>query len=198
MHTPSLSHYVSCLEKGDIEGVGRIMLDSAEKLTRLGADLLICPDNTIHQAFDYVTTQSTAKWLHIAEAVADQAKARGYRHAAILGTKWLMRSQVYPEKLEAVGIEWQCPTEPERDGLDRIIMDELVYGEFRSDSIAFFQNVIGRMKTQSGCDTVILGCTEIPLIIDDKNSPLPTLDSTRLLARAALNDAIIGLRGHGS
>ena len=77
----------------------------------------------------------------------------------------------------------------ERDEINRIIMDELVCGVFKPEAIAYLQRVIGRMRTQ-GCDAVVLGCTEIPLIIDDANSALPTLDSTRLLARAALRRAV--------
>jgi len=189
MHTPSLAAYVACLNGGDIEGVGEIMLDSAEKLALIGADFLICPDNTIHQAFEFVSSRTPIEWLHIAEVVAQKAKARGFRRAAILGTKWLMESEVYPEKLEAAGLEWQRPSETERNELNRIIMDELVYSQFNSKAVEYLQLVIDRMK-RSGCDVAILGCTEIPLIIDESNSSLPTLDSTRLLARAALRHAV--------
>ncbi|MDA7949433.1 MAG: amino acid racemase, partial [Hyphomicrobiaceae bacterium] len=178
MHTPPLSDYVACLERGDMEGVGRIMLDSADKLTQAGADFLICPDNTIHKAFEFAASRSALSWLHIADVVAGEAKSRGFERAVILGTKWLMESDVYPDKLAAAGLEWQLPTEPERDELNRIIMDELVSGELKAEALAFFQAVIRRRK-QAGCDVAILGCTEIPLLIDDGNAPLPTLDSTR-------------------
>ena len=190
MHTPSLSHYVACLESGDIEGVGRIMLESAEKLAGIGAEFLICPDNTIHQAFEFVSSRSTLKWLHIADVVAHEAKSKGFQCAAVLGTKWLMESQVYPTRLEAAGLTWQRPTGEERNELNRIIMEELVNSKFSPVAVEYHQRVIERMK-KSGCDVAILGCTEIPLLIDDSNSPLPTLDSTRLLARAALRHAVL-------
>ena len=192
MHTPSLHLYVQCLERGDIAGVGELMLDSARRLARAGADFLICPDNTIHQAFDHVAPRSPLPWLHIAHEVATEAKARGYRRLALTGTRWLVDSSVYPDALAAQGLECVKPTADERAAIGRLIMAELVYGVFKPETVAYFQQVIARMKTQDGCDAVILGCTEIPLILGDANSPLPTLDSTRLLARAALRRAVQG------
>ncbi len=189
MHTQSLAAYVECLERGDWPGVGELMLASANKLATIGADFLICPDNTIHQALPYVEPRSPLRWLHIAETVAAQAVERGFRRLGLLGTRWLVESEVYPEKLAARGLDYVRPNAAERDEIHRIIMDELVCGVFRPDSVAYHQHVIGRMKDE-GCDAVILGCTEIPLIMNDANSPLPTLDSTRLLARAALRRAM--------
>ena len=189
LHTPSLADYTACLERGDRDGVAALMLASAEKLAGAGADFLICPDNTIHQAFPLVAPRSPLPWLHIAEVVADEALARGFRRLGLTGTRWLVDSEVYPETLEARGLALVRPTEWEREETARIIMDELVCGVFRPEAVATFQAVIGRMKDQ-GCDAVILGCTEIPLILDDSNAPLPTLDSTRLLARAALRRAV--------
>jgi aspartate racemase len=191
MHTPPLSAYVACLERGDLRGVGDLMLASAEKLAKIGADFLICPDNTIHQALPYVLPRSPLPWLHIAEVVAQHAAERGFRRLAITGTRWLVDSEVYPEKLAARGIAFLRPTEAERAEINRIIMDELVYGVFKPEAVMAFQKVIARMKGE-GCDAVVLGCTEIPLILSDANSPLPTLDSTRLLAQAALRRAVQG------
>ncbi|MBV8653857.1 MAG: amino acid racemase [Alphaproteobacteria bacterium] len=191
MHTPSLAEYVACLERGDREGVAALMLASAEKLARIGADFLICPDNTIHEALPYVLPRSPLPWLHIAETVAAAAAARGYRRLGITGTRWLVDSEVYPEKLVARGLEYRRPSPAERDETSRIIMQELVYGVFKPEGVTAFQRVIARMKVE-GCDAVVLGCTEIPLIINDTNSALPTLDSTRLLAQAALRRAVDG------
>jgi len=188
MHTPSMSHYVRCLDAGDWEGVADLMLASAHKLAASGADFLICPDNTIHQALPLVLPRSPLPWLHIAEVVAEEAAQRGFKRLGITGTRWLVASEVYPEALRARGLGFQRPTDAERDEIGRIIMDELVYGIFKPEALRSFQQVIDGMK-QQGCDAVILGCTEIPLIVDDGNSPLPTLDSTRLLARAALRRA---------
>jgi aspartate racemase len=188
IHTPPFNLYVERLDEGDWAGVAGLMLGSARKLAAIGADFLICPDNTIHQALPLVTPQSPLPWLHIAEVVAEEAAARGYRRLGITGTRWLVQSDVYPEKLAGRGLAWERPTPEEREGINQAIMDELVRGVFSAESTAYFQQVIARMK-RAGCDAVILGCTEIPLIIGDGNSPLPTLDSTRLLARAALRRA---------
>lgn len=189
MHTPSLAEYVHCLERQDLTGVGDLMLASARKLAQAGADFLICPDNTIHLAYSYVQARSPLPWLHIAEMVAAEAAARGYRRLGLMGTRWLVNSEVYPEALAGHGLQCVRPVERDRDEMSRIIMDELVNGVFTAESTAFFQAAARRFKEQS-CDAVILGCTEIPLVIGDGNSPLPTLDSTRLLARAALRKAV--------
>jgi aspartate racemase len=188
MHTHSLADYMKCIYRDDWQGVAELMLSSAEKLAKIGADFLICPDNTIHRALHYVQPRSPLPWLHIAEVVAATAAERGYRRLALTGTRWLVDSNVYPEKLAARGLEYLRPNDAEREEINRIIFDELVYGVFKPAAIAYFQRVMYRMKDQ-GCDAVVLGCTEIPLIMNDSNSPLPTLDSTRLLARAALRRA---------
>ena len=189
MHTHSLADYVERLDRGDRAGVAELMLSSANKLAKAGADFLICPDNTIHQAMDHVLPKSPLPWLHIAEVVAAEAKTRGFRKLGITGTRWLVDSEVYPQKIEAEGLAWLRPTDAERDETNRIIMDELVQSVFTQEAVAAYQRVMGRMKAE-GCDAVVLGCTEIPLIMNDGNSPLPTLDSTRLLARAALARAV--------
>jgi aspartate racemase len=196
MHSHSLADYVDCLDRGDLRGIGELMLSSAGKLATVGADFLICPDNTIHQAFAYVEPRSPRPWLHIAEVVAAKATERGYKRLGLTGTRWLVDSEVYPDKLAAHGLECIRPTAAERDETNRIIMDELVCGVFKPEGIAYYQRVFARMKDE-GCDAVILGCTEIPLVMNDSNSPLPTLDSTRLLARAALHRAVLG-EAHGS
>lgn len=188
LHTHSLADYVECLDRGDRKGVAELMLSSARKLAKAGADFLICPDNTIHQAMPDVLPHSPLPWLHIAEVVAEEAVARGFKRLGITGTRWLIDSEVYPEKLAARGLGYLRPTDAERDETNRIIMDELVCSVFTPQAVATYQRVMGRMKAE-GCDAVVLGCTEIPLIMNDDNSPLPTLDSTRLLARAALKRA---------
>ena len=191
MHTHSFGAYMDCIERGDWSGVGELMLSSADKLAAIGADFLICPDNTIHQALGFVEPRSPRPWLHIAEVVAACAAERGLRRLGLIGTRWLVASEVYPGRLAARDIGWLRPDDAEREEINRLIFEELVRGVFRPEAVAYFRRVIGRMK-DAGCDGVVLGCTEIPLIMNDTNSPLPTLDSTRLLARAALRRAIAG------
>lgn len=189
LHGASLAEYVVALEAGDLEAVGAIMLRSAEKLAAAGADFVICPDNTIHAAMDYVRPRSPLPWLHIAEVVAAEAHQRGVRKAALLGTRWLVESAVYPDALDAQGIAYLLPEEDEKTEVARIIMDELVNDIQIGTSIAYLLELIERME-ERGCDAVILGCTELPLVLSDDNSVLPALDSTRLLADAALRHAI--------
>ncbi len=188
MHTHPLAEYMACIYRDDWRGVGELMISSAEKLAKIGADFLICPDNTIHQALPYIEARSPIPWLHIADAVIARAIEQGFKRTGLTGTRYLIESNVYTERLASRGLECVRPNPVEREEINRIIMDELVYGIFKPDSVAYFQNVIGRMNNE-GCDAIILGCTEIPLIMNDGNSPLPTLDSTRLLARAALRRA---------
>ncbi len=189
IHAHSLAEYVECLDRGDWDGVGELMLSAANKLAKIGADFLICPDNTIHQALPSIASRSPLPWLHIADVVASAASDRGFRKVGLTGTRWLIDSETYPAKLAARDIGYLRPTSAERDEISRIIMEELVCGVFKPEAIAYLLRVIERMKGE-GCDAVVLGCTEIPLIINDANSSLPTLDSTRLLARAALQRAV--------
>ena len=182
MHTPSLEEYMQRIYRGDWEGVGEMMLASARKLAGMGAEFAICPDNTLHQALPHVLPRSPIPWLHIAEAVMAEARRRGYQRVGLTGTRWLMEGPVYPAAL-------MRPDTKEREEMNRVIMEELVRGVFKPEAVTFFQQVYKRMK-DAGCDAVVMGCTEIPLIMNDANSPLPTLDSTRLLARAALHRAL--------
>jgi aspartate racemase len=191
VHTHSLADYMACIYRDDWRGVSELMVSSAEKLAKIGANFLICPDNTIHQALAYIEDRSPLPWLHIADVVATQARDQGFRKLALTGTRWLVESEVYPQRLTARGLDFVRPNDAEREEINRIIMDELVRGIFKPESVAYFQGVIDRMKN-AGCDAVVLGCTEIPLILSDSNSSLPTLDSTRLLARMALKKAVSG------
>ncbi len=191
MHTHSLAEYMKCIYRGDWQGVGELMLSSANKLASIGVDFLICPDNTIHQALPYIESRSPLPWLHIAAVGAEQAIERGFHRIGLTGTRYLVECEVYPEKLTERGLEYVRPGAEECAEINRIIFDELVYGVFKPESVKYFQRVIEGMKAR-GCDAVVLGCTEIPLIINDDNSPLPTIDSTRSLARAALRRAVQG------
>ena len=167
------------------------MLESAAKLVQSGAQLLICPDNTVHQGLDLVRERSPALWIHIAEEVADEARRRGFKRLGILGTRYLMEGPVYPSKLAPAGIEHRVPNLEQRARINQIIYDELVNARVLPESRAYFQNVIRDLAgNENGCDAVALACTEIPLLISPADSPLPVLDSTRILARAALRKAI--------
>ena len=185
MHTHPLGEYMVHIRSENWQEVANLMLSSVRKLADIGAQFAICPDNTIHQAFEWVANRSPIPWLHIAESVGEEAKRRGFRRIGILGTKYLMTGPVYPGMLGRQGIACEIPDESQRQQVDRIIFQELVNGVFHECSRLYFNEVIDGLK-QCGCEAVVLGCTEIPLLVDPSDCPLPTLDSTRLLARSAL------------
>ena len=120
MHTPPLARYVDCLNEGDLAGVAELMLASAHKLHAAGAEFLICPDNTIHQAFELMAPRSPLPWLHIADVVAAEAAARGFKQVGLTGTRWLVDSAVYPDRLAARGIACVRPGEDERSEIIRV------------------------------------------------------------------------------
>ncbi len=189
LHNHPLSEYMIYIESGNWEGVADIMLSSAESLKKAGADFLISPDNTIHQAFSSVLKRTPLPWLHIGEEVAKEAAANKFKKILVLGTRFLMEGPVYPEVLNKNGIEYLTPSQEQRIKINRIIFSELVYGVIREESKRYFLYVVDEFRIK-GCDAVILGCTEIPLIVLPDESSLPVLDSTRILARAALKYAI--------
>lgn len=188
MHTYPLAEYMQHVEADRWYEAGRLLLSSANILTRAGADLLICPDNTLHQALDLVHDEAPAPWLHIAEEVAAIATTRGFKRLGILGTRSLMEGPVYREKLATRGIEHAIPEADDRNRINAIIFDELVYGRFEETSRRYLRAVIEVLGAR-GCDAVVLACTEIPLLVTEGESPLPAIDSTRTLARAALREA---------
>ncbi|MCX8266900.1 MAG: amino acid racemase [Planctomycetota bacterium] len=190
MHTHPLGEYMIGVRAGDWRQVADLMLSSAHKLKSCGADFALSPDNTIHEAYSMVAAESPIPWLHIADAVADKAQQLDLSCLAITGTSHLMTGPVYSETLEKLGIASKIPTEQQRANIDKIIFNELVYGVIKESSRLYFNEVIQELK-ERGCDGVVLGCTEIPLLVKPEDCPLPTLDSTRLLARLALQKALI-------
>ena len=189
MHTYPLEAYMVHVRAGNWDGVAELMIGSAEKLARCGAEFAICPDNTIHEAFDRVVEGSPIPWLHIADTVATAAKAQGFRRLGITGTKYLTTGPVYRDALKKYQLEPTIPDAEARDRIDEIIFTELVSGVFLEESRQYFNRVFEALRAD-GCDAVVLGCTEIPLLVDPSDTPLPTLDSTRLLARAALERSL--------
>jgi aspartate racemase len=189
LHNYSLREYMKYIYAGDWEGVAGLMLGSAEKLFKAGAEFLISPDNTIHQSFPAVIKRSPLPWLNIAGEVAKVAMNNGYVKLGILGTKFLMEGPVYPAMLKERNIGFSIPPPATRTRINEIIFKELVYGIIKEGSKNYFLNVVDELRAR-GCDAVVLGCTEIPLIVLPDDSPLPVLDSTRILARAALKHAI--------
>jgi len=189
MHTPPLADYMQYIWDGSWDKVADLMLRSTQIVANAGAEFAICPDNTIHQAYPLMVSKSPIPWLHIAEVVGEEAKKQKFRHLGILGTKYLMNSSVYTDSLKKFRIASEIPNVPDQEKVDRIIFEELVNGIITEESRKEFNKIIQKLA-KNGCDAVVLGCTEIPLLVDPNDCPLPTLDSTRLLARAAITRAL--------
>lgn len=185
----AMGEWMPAFDRGDISGVAEFMLRETEIVAQAGAQLAICPDNSAHLAFKHVAAKSPIPWLHIAEEVAKAAVRDGYRHAALLGTRFTMNGPVYSEVFEKYAVKLSVPAEEDQKMIDDVIFKELVNGIFTESSRLRYNEVIDRMSAR-GCDSVILGCTEIPLLVRSDDCPLPALDSTRLLARAAVDAAL--------
>lgn len=169
--------------------VAEHLVKGVELVAAAGADFYVCPDNTAHIVLEQVATTLPIPGLHIAEVVAAEIKAKGWKRAAVLGTKWTMTGPVYAAALGRRSIEPVVPDAGMRTKIHDVIFGQLCRGEFTDEARALFQRAIHELK-ERGADCVILGCTEIPLVVDEASSPLPTLDSTRLLARYAVDAAM--------
>ena len=176
-------------ERGDNAELRAFFRADSAKLAAAGADFFVCPDNTAHIALESEGEPFPLPGLHIGEVVGDEAQKRGFEKIGILGTKWTMTGPVYPGALGRRRIGWAIPDGAGRKIVDDIIFDELCLGVFTDQSRDAYLRIIDKLATE-GCDAVALVCTEIPLLITPEISPLPTLDSTRLLARAAVEVAI--------
>jgi len=176
-------------ERHDLAAVRAYLERTAHRLAAAGCDFFVCPDNTAHLALDLPGEPLPLPRLHIADIVAARASADGYRCVGLLGTKWTMEGAVYPGAFGRAGVGLRIPGAEDRALVDRVIFDELTQGMLTDASRAEFVRIIDELR-RAGCDAVALSCTEIPLLITPEVSPLPTLDSTRLLARAAVAQAI--------
>lgn len=190
MSSVPLAEHLKFIKNDDWIGLAKSMAYAANKLADAGANFVICPDNTNHLAFHHLPQFTDMPFIHIAEAVILEASQKKYNKVGLLGTQFLMEGMVYQEYIERYDLIGIIPDEEDRKTINKIIFEELVKGKILEESNLILIDIINKFKDKK-CDAVILGCTELPLIIDSANSPLPTLDSTRLLARAALQQAII-------
>ena len=186
-----MARHMEYIYRDDWKGVADLLLEGAREVAAAGAVFAICPDNTVHQAFPDLLPRSPIPFLHIAEVVADEAKRQGIRRLGVLGTKYLMEGPVYRDVLAKRGLEMRIPPAAAREQINRFIFEELVNGVFLDSTRDAFHREIDALRS-AGCDGAALSCTEIPLIVVPEKSSLPTLDSTRLLARAAVRRAIDG------
>jgi aspartate racemase len=184
-----MHHALDAWERSDLTALRALFMADAQKLAAAGADFFVLPDNTAHIALEAPGEPFPIPCLHIAEVVAERAMAGGRRRIAILGTNWTMEGPVYPAAFARRGLSWEIPDEADRRIIHRIIFDELCLGVFTEASRAEYVRIIREMA-ERGCDAAALVCTEIPLLITEEVSPLPILDSTRLLAAAAVEVAL--------
>jgi len=185
----AMGHVMAGWDAGDYPGIRAFLAQSVERLAKGGCDFFACPDNTAHIALELAGPDLALPGLDIGDVVAEQAVKMGMARVAVLGTRFTMAGPVYRRALPAVGIEPRFPNDEERADIDRIIFDELVEGVFSEPSRRRYVEIIERLKRDERCDGVALVCTEIPLLVTSDISPLPVLDSTRLLARAAFEVA---------
>jgi aspartate racemase len=189
VHNHSLKDYMDFIENGDWNGVVDLMVSSGKKLAAAGANFAVCPDNTVHQVFEQVAKQSPVPLLSIIDVVSDECKRRGYRKVGVLGTKYTMKGPMYKEALAKRMIKMVVPDAKDKERVNSVIFDKLVPEGVTESSVKVLVDVVQKLKN-AGCDAVILGCTELPLVLNMKNSPLPVVDSTRLLALKALEHAL--------
>ncbi|MFC5799996.1 aspartate/glutamate racemase family protein [Streptomyces formicae] len=184
-----LARSVSAWDAGDLASIRATLAESVRRLAGAGADFFVCPDNTAHEALELPGAALALPGLHIAEVVAERAEADGRRRVGVLGTRYLMDGPVYRRAFGSRGIDAEVPEPQERAAVNRIIFEELVNGEFTAASRETFVRIVEGLAAR-GCDAVALVCTEIPLLVTPDAVPLPSLDSTRLLARAAFEVAV--------
>ena len=185
----ALARSMSAWDDGDYTSIRTILSESVRRLAVAGADFFVCPDNTAHMALEEPGEDLALPGLHIAEVVAERAVGDGRVRVGVLGTRYLMDGPLYPRAFAAHGIAAELPDPSDREVINKIIFTELVNGVLAASSRQEYVRVIEQLAGR-GCDAVALVCTEIPLLITPETSPLPTLDSTRLLARAAFEVAV--------
>jgi len=168
--------------------VAEFLTEGVRMVAHAGVDFYVCPDNTAHIVLEQIAADLPLPGLHIAEVVCQEIAAHGWKRVGLLGTKWTMTGPVYARALHQRGFERIIPEESVREQLNAAIFDELCQSIFNAETTQLFVNAIEDLKAR-GAECVILGCTEIPLIVTETNSPLPVLDSTRLLAKYAVKEA---------
>jgi aspartate racemase len=176
-------------QTGDHEAVAKYLSQGVRQVADAGARFYVCPDNTAHIVLENIADDLPIPGLHIAQVVCREIRAHRWKRVGLLGTKWTMTGPVYARVLDEQGLDRVVPDEPLRERLNSAIFDELCQGIFDGPSTALFLDAIEDLKSR-GAECVILGCTEIPLIITAANSSLPILDSTRLLAEHAVREAL--------
>jgi len=190
LHNSSFAEILDAQNREDWDALAGILIKSIKKLTSVGADFVIIPSNAVHIVFDEVARRSPLPLLSILQVVAEECKHRGFKKSGVLGVGLTMEKHLYREPLRALGIEAVVPDPEAQNEVSNIIYQEIVPARMNDQTAPRIIKIIEKLKGE-GCDGVILGCTELPLIINDTNSPLPCVDSTRMLAMKALECAFL-------
>jgi aspartate racemase len=181
-----IEHYQA---RGDWDKAGQVLGEAAQSLEKAGADFIIICTNTMHKVIDIIQEKISIPILHIADATAHQITEAGLQKIALLGTKYTMEQDFYKARIEGFGIDVLVPQTEERTEINRIIYEELCLGQIETTSKEYYLQVIEDL-VNSGAQGIILGCTEIGLLIKQEDVNVPVFDTTVIHARAAVNKAI--------
>jgi len=181
-----IEHYQA---KGEWSKAGQVLAEAAQSLESAGAEFIVICTNTMHKVIDIITEKITIPILHIADATANQIEKASLQKVALLGTKYTMEQDFYRARVEGFGIEVLVPLAEERTEVNRIIYEELCLGKIEQTSKDYYLQVIENL-VQLGAQGIILGCTEIGLLIKQEDVNVPVFDTTLLHAQAAVNMAI--------
>lgn len=174
-------------DKGDWTLMTQTILDAARRLKRGGADFIVIASNTLNSLAPTVEREVGLPVLHIADATGAAVRRKGLHTVALLGTKYTMEQPFYRDRLKKYGIRVVIPTEKERDYINAVIFDELCANRIKKESREGYQKIIERLRKEEGAEGVILGCTEIPLLIRQEDVAIPVFDTTALHSEAAVD-----------
>ncbi|MEK5038515.1 aspartate/glutamate racemase family protein [Sporosarcina sp. FSL K6-3457] len=176
---------------GDWETAGKVLTDAAQSLEKAGADMIVLCTNTMHKVIDYIEEQVNLPILHIADATATQIQQAGISKVGLLGTKYTMEQDFYKSRIASMGITVLIPNQEDREVINRVIFEELCLGNIQQSSREYYKKVI-QLLVDEGAEGIILGCTEIGLLVKPEDADVPLFDTTIIHAIEAVNRALEG------
>ncbi len=189
LYSMDFAEIAQCQKSGEWEKAAAILGEAAQKLEQAGASCLVICTNTMHRIADQVQEAISIPLLHIADTTADAILARGVKKVGLLGTSFTMEQTFYKDRLREYGLDVMIPAEKDREIVHRIIYEELCLGEIKEESKKQYLRIIDNM-IQQGAEGIILGCTEITLLIHEQDTTVPLFDTTYLHAMRAVEYAM--------
>lgn len=189
LQSVDFSQVRACQQSGDWAEAGRILGDAARRCEAAGADLVLICSNLMHKVYDDVAAAVDVPVVHIADAVAAEATARGWSRLGLLGTRWVMEETFYSERLGRQGIGVVVPQQ-HRELVDRVIFEELTQGRILAESRSRYVDIVDALARDDGADAVVMACTEIGLLIGADDVTIPLIDSMRVHATRAVDLAL--------